>query len=55
MDRDQSGKIDAAEFANALKKMGVGSATPEVVKSVMASADPDGDGKLDYKVRAVVP
>jgi hypothetical protein len=49
IDKDRSGKIDAAEFGAALMSLGIGEASTAVVKAIIKSADPNGDGKLDYK------
>jgi len=49
MDTDRSGKIDAKEFKRALEKMSLTGLSLDLVKKVMSTADPNGDGELDYK------
>jgi Ca2+-binding EF-hand superfamily protein len=48
-DTDMNGKIDAAEFKASLAKFNVKGASDEVVYAFFASADPDGNGALDYR------
>ena len=48
-DKDRSGTIDAAEFTNALNRMGIEGASAKVAAAVIQTADPNGDGQLDYK------
>ena len=48
-DKDRSGTIDAAELTNALKRMGIEGASDKVAAAVIQTADPNGDGQLDYK------
>jgi Ca2+-binding EF-hand superfamily protein len=49
MDKDRSGKVDAAEFGKALQRLHVVGASAKAVKAVIKTADPNGDGKLEYK------
>ena len=49
IDKDHNGRIDAAEFGAALGKMGVHGVAPAVARAVIATADPNGDGELEYK------
>lgn len=48
-DKDRSGTIDAAEFERALRHIGVVGASPKAVQAVIDTADPNGDGVLEYK------
>jgi len=47
--QDRNGKIDALELAHALSHMGVTGVSDGTVASVIETADPNGDGQLDYK------
>mmetsp|Transcript_13559 Transcript_13559/g.27727 ORF Transcript_13559/g.27727 Transcript_13559/m.27727 type:complete len:180 (+) Transcript_13559:1223-1762(+) len=49
MDKDGSGTVDLNEFGAFLDVIGVHGASPLVVKAVMRTADPNGDGVLDYQ------
>ena len=48
-DKDRSGAIDAGEFEKALRRIGVVGASPKAVQAVIDTADPNGDGVLEYK------
>jgi hypothetical protein len=48
-DKDRSGKINAPEFASALRRMGVVGASTKLAAAVLHAADPNGDCQLDYK------
>ena len=49
MDKDRSGKVDHIEFAKALQRLHVLGASKKAIKAVIKTADPNGDGKLEYK------
>ena len=49
LDADGSDRLDAAEFAEALARAGVGGASAAAVAAVLALADQDGDGVLEYR------
>ena len=47
--QDRSGAVDEAEFGRALARLGL-SMDRATLRAVLASADPNGDGVLEYKV-----
>jgi len=49
MDKDRSGKVDHVEFGKALQRLHVVGASKKAIKAVIKTADPNGDGKLEYK------
>lgn len=52
MDADNNGSITIEEFTHALKRKGK-NLNDEEVQRLVADADVDGDGTIDYEVRAV--
>ncbi len=48
LDLDQNGAIEESEFKAFLAKISVQGASTAVVKMVMAAADANDDGHLDY-------
>ena len=54
VDKDGSGKITDTEFIHALDIMGITGVNKKVAKAILKSADPSGDGKLDYKELATM-
>ena len=51
MDADNNGSITIEEFTHALKRKGK-NLNDEEVQRLVADADVDGDGTIDYEVRA---
>lgn len=49
MDTDNSGYIDKDEFKAALDNMGIEGVSAKVIRRVMRTADPNGDGQLDFR------
>lgn len=54
IDADKSGTITAKEFAAALRRKG-NNLPEEEVQQLVQDADIDGDGTIDYHVRACRP
>jgi hypothetical protein len=48
LDADGSGTIDKDEFRSILDRIGAADASEEVVASIMAAADDDGDGTVGH-------
>jgi Ca2+-binding EF-hand superfamily protein len=49
IDTDNSGYIDKDEFKAALDNMGIEGVSAKVIRRVMRTADPNGDGQLDFR------